>query len=193
MQVINAAWPTIGPFVTVQNGRLGRVASRGPAVICSKTGGDRPRLIDATAPRWSCQPGWAQLRPPGHRRPKRPGYGHPGAIPPVIQRCQGREMESAAGSPSPRRRPRAGPARLSSRTRAASEWSFRNRRCASTERFHGTLPRGDCAGGTLPRGVLNSNIGVRGNYKNKNVRKSDYSVTHYSIPGFRAQKGPKTE
>ena len=83
------------------------------------------------------------------------------------------------GSPSPRRRPRAGPARLSSRTRAASEWSFRNRRTlprnASTERFHGgivragrfhgtlprgivraerfhgTLPRGDCAGGTLPR------------------------------------------
>ena len=131
--------PPSGAFVTVQNGRSGRVASRGPAVICSKTGVDRPRLIDATAPRWSCQPGWAQLRPPGHRRPKMPRYGHPGAMPPVIQRCQGREMESAAGSPSPRRRPRAGPARLSSRTRAASEWSCRNR----TGR--------DCAGGTLPR------------------------------------------
>jgi hypothetical protein len=99
-----------------------------------------PARVGAVTPTRSSAPEKAGLRPSwgdsaGH--PALPGPGN-----------------GIRGSPSPRRRPRAGPARLSSRTRAASEWSCRNR----SVRFHGTLPRGDCAGGTLPRGVLNSNI-----------------------------------
>ena len=100
MQVINAAWPTIGQFASVPSEQLRPFGSRSIA----RTGRDmlqtwgRPAPFDRRhGPTMVVSARVGAVTPtPGHRRPKMPRYGYPGAIPPVIQRCQGREMESAA-------------------------------------------------------------------------------------------------